>query len=127
MFPRAASHPAARESNSATAWALRLSVAFAFAITGAEKFPPGTYWPDLFARIGLGQWFRYFTGAVELGGGLLFLWPAATTVGAALLAATMLGAMTVWIFVFRQPVNALYPGLYLLGVAFAYWRLRDGS
>lgn len=115
-----------RESRtSPLSWALRISVALVFAGTGLEKFSGSElYWVQLFERIGLGQWFRYFTGVVETLGGLLFLVPAATTFGAALLVASMVGAMAVHVFVFRHPADSLFPGLYLAGVIVAYARLR---
>jgi len=111
---------------SAMTWALRISVALVFAGTGLEKFSadPTSYWVHVFANIGLGQRFRYFTGIVETLGGLLFLIPRATTVGAALLVASMVGAMTVHIFVFKHPADSLFPGVYLVGVVVAYARLR---
>ena len=112
-------------TESATRWALRISVAIVFVGTGLEKFPSGPgYWLEVFEAIGLGQWFRCFTGVVETLGGLLFLIPRATTVGAALLAASMVGAMVVHIFVFRHPANILFPGAYLAGVVIAYAKLR---
>jgi hypothetical protein len=92
---------------------------------GLEKFPAGPgYWVSVFDSIGLGQWFRYFTGIVEVVGGLLFLVPGVTAVGAALLAAAMIGAMVVHIVVFKQPANILFPGAYLVGVVLAFAKLR---
>ena len=116
-------------TTTATTWALRISVALVFAGTGLEKLPndPTSYWVHIFADIGLGQWFRYFTGVVETVGGLLFLIPAATTVGAALLVASMVGAMTVNVIVFKHPADSLFPGLYLVGVLIAYAKLRAVS
>ncbi len=114
------------DSTSATRLALRISVALVFAGTGLEKFSsdPTSYWVHVFADIGLGQWFRYFTGVVETLGGLLFLIPRATTLGAALLVASMVGAMVVHIAVFKHPADSLFPGLYLVGVVIAYAKLR---
>jgi len=116
-----------RKSDPATNWALRVIIAVVFSLVGAEKFSsnPASSWVHVFAAIGLGQWFRYFTGIVEIVGGLLFLIPAATTVGAAMLIATMCGAMIVHLFVFRHPGDAIFPGLYLAAVVFAYAKLRD--
>jgi|SRR5690349_14093057 len=112
-------------TESATRWALRISVALVFAGTGLEKFPSGPgYWVHVFDVIGLGQWFRYFTGVVETLGGLLFLIPRATTIGAALLIAAMLGAMTVQVIVFKKPENVPFPAVYLVGVLIAYAKLR---
>jgi putative oxidoreductase len=110
----------------ATNVALRLSVAVAFALTGADKFPAdaASHWVRTFDAIGIGQWFRYATGIVEVAGGLLFLIPAATTLGAGLLVATMLGAMAVQAFVFGRPADSLFPAAYLAGVVLAYVKLR---
>jgi len=113
-----------QRSDSGIHAATRIAVAFAFAITGTDKFLVSDYWTSVFAAIGLGQWLRYFTGVVEILGGLLFLIPAATTLGAALLIATMLGAMATQAFVLKRPVNSLLPAIYLAGVVVAYTMLR---
>jgi putative oxidoreductase len=42
---------------------------------------------ETFERVGLGQWFRYLTGALELVGAALLLWPGTTAFGALLLTA----------------------------------------
>jgi putative oxidoreductase len=116
-------------TESATRWALRISVALVFAGTGLEKFSsdPTSYWVHVFSDIGLGQWFRYFTGVVEALGGLLFLIPRATPVGAFLLVSSMVGAMAVHIAVFEHPADSLFPGLYLAGVLIAYAKLRGAT
>jgi uncharacterized membrane protein YphA (DoxX/SURF4 family) len=106
-------------------WALRVSVAFVFALTGADKFSTSPYWTQVFAAIGLGHWFQYFTGMVEIVGGLLFLVPPVTFVGAGLLVATMIGAMLVQAVVLGHPGYALFPGAYLLGVVLAFQKIRD--
>jgi uncharacterized membrane protein YphA (DoxX/SURF4 family) len=122
---------ASRQPNSdpATTWALRISVAIVFSLVGLDKLVPrfSSSWVRTFDTIGVGQWFRYFTGIVELTGGLLFLIPEATTLGAAMLIATMCGAMVVQIFVFKSPASALFPGAYLLGVILASAKLRAES
>jgi uncharacterized membrane protein YphA (DoxX/SURF4 family) len=112
------------DSNSAMRFAVRIAVALVFAGTGLEKFGSDAHWLRVFGDIGLGDWFRYFTGVVETAGGLLFLIPAATTVGAALLVSAMVGAMAVHIFIFKHPADSLFPGVYLVGVLLAYAKLR---
>jgi putative oxidoreductase len=99
-------------TESATRWALRISVALVFAGTGLEKFSndPTSYWVHVFTDIGLGQWFRYFTGVVETGGGLLFLVPRATSIGAFLLVSSMVGAMAVQIAVFKRQTGRAHDG-----------------
>src|SRR5690348_3955158 len=81
-------------------WALRLAVAGLFVMFGAEKFPShaGSEWVRIFQQIGLGQWFRIFTGAVEVAAGLLVLIPRTALAGLTLLAITMAGAVLAHLF-----------------------------
>jgi uncharacterized membrane protein YphA (DoxX/SURF4 family) len=110
----------------ASLWGIRIGVAAVFALTGAEKFASyAPYWSGVFNAIGFGEWFRYFTGGVEILGGLLFLVPRATTAGAAILVATMLGAVGVQFVVFHRPADALIPGAYLVGVILAFSKLHS--
>jgi uncharacterized membrane protein YphA (DoxX/SURF4 family) len=110
----------------AAQWAMRVSVALIFTLTGVEKFLPGSApsWIQIFDAIGFGQWFRYFTGIIEVVAGLLFLLPATTAIGAAILVATMAGAMATQAFVLKHPGNSVFPALYLAGVAIVYVKLR---
>lgn len=116
-------------SDPATAWAIRLSIAVVFVLTGVDKFLPNssTYWIHVFGLIGLGDWFRYFTGIIEIVGGLLFLVPIATIGGAAILVVTMLGAMVVQAVVLKHPADSIFPALYLFGVVLAFGKLRKGT
>ena len=104
------------------AWAARFVVVAAFLFIGLTKFnnDPRSEWVRIFARIGLGQWFRYFTGSVQILGGLLLALPWTLTLGAFLLVCTMIGAAIVDIFVMRSPGFALAP-LALLGLVAATW------
>jgi len=115
-----------QSSDAATVWAIRISVALVFFLTGIDKFLPGSsiYWIHVFGLIGLGQWFRYFTGVVEAIGGLLFLIPAATKSGAAILGMTMVGAMIVQAAVLKHPLDSIFPAMYLAGVVMAFLKLR---
>ncbi len=99
-------------------WVLRGGVAFFFIVTGAEKFRNGVGapWVGIFREIGLGDWFRYFTGIVEIIAGLLYFLPWTCPIGAVLLACTMLGAMTVHIFVRHSAAASLYPAFVLFAV-----------
>jgi uncharacterized membrane protein YphA (DoxX/SURF4 family) len=107
-------------------WAIRVIVAVLFTIIGIEKFEtnPASYWSQTFDAIGMGQWFRYFTGVWEVIGGLLFLVPAATVIGFAMLACAMVGAAGAQTFVLHHPGYSLFPGAYLMGVTFAFGVLR---
>ncbi|MGB2715413.1 MAG: DoxX family protein [Vicinamibacterales bacterium] len=109
---------------SATDWALRAGVALFFCVFAAEKLV-GSNWNELFAAIGLGQWFRYFTGAVQLAGALLLLVPRTARIGGALIASTMLGAMVMHVAVLETGVGgAIIPAALLPLVVAAAWKGR---
>jgi uncharacterized membrane protein YphA (DoxX/SURF4 family) len=96
-------------------WALRGGIAVAFCVFGMEKFSDGM-WVKMFAEIGWGQWFRYFTGVVEVAGGLMMLVPRLARVGGAVLAATMASAALIMAFVLGKPGNSVFSGLFCLGL-----------
>jgi uncharacterized membrane protein YphA (DoxX/SURF4 family) len=105
---------ASEPRNPLSDWVLRGGVGICFLFIGWGKFPGGTEWVDMFRQIGLGQWFRYFTGVVEALGGLLVLIPRSATAGFALLAVTMAGAALAHIFALGHPFHAVIPvGLFL--------------
>jgi uncharacterized membrane protein YphA (DoxX/SURF4 family) len=83
----------------------RVLVGAAFILIGYTKFDgsPQGGWVEIFEEIGLGQWFRIFTGIMQTGGGLLMFFPRTLTIGAGMIVCTMLGAAFVDAFVFGQP------------------------
>jgi putative oxidoreductase len=109
-----------------TAWLPRLAVVFAFVVIGATKFSGGRgEWYQIFERIGLGQWFRYFTGGMQVLGALLLLTRRTRTIGAAMLACTMIGAMFVDIFIVHAVGFALAPFVLLCSVAAIWFAGRE--
>ena len=92
-------------------WLLRIPLVLIFLYFGAVKLPalPGSPWPKLFAEIGLGQWFRYFTGALEIVSAILLLIPRTSLIGAAALACVMVGAILTHIFVIGVGPAILLP------------------
>ena len=79
---------------------------------------------SLFDQVGVGQWFRYVTGAIELTAGIALLIPSAAIFGAMLLIPTMIGAIVVNVFVVpASPVAPLV--LLLLATAVAWARRRQ--
>jgi uncharacterized membrane protein YphA (DoxX/SURF4 family) len=109
-------------------WVLRGGIALAFVLFGAEKFPsvPGTPWVKLFEQIGMGQWFRYFTGVVEIVGSVLVVIPWTARAGLALLAATMAAAALILDFVIGRPADSiLSTGLFIFLAVF-WWARRSG-
>jgi uncharacterized membrane protein YphA (DoxX/SURF4 family) len=62
----------------------------------------------MFARLGMGQWFRYLTGTLEVIGAVALLVPRATFYGAALLTIVMIGAIVTHLAVLGgSPIPAL--------------------
>jgi uncharacterized membrane protein YphA (DoxX/SURF4 family) len=83
----------------AITWTLRIAIAAVFLFEGLDKFSERRLWIRVFTEIGVGQWFRYFTGIVECAGAVLLLIPRTSVAGAALLACTMVGALLTHAFV----------------------------
>jgi len=112
----AASQPTARLRMSF--WIIRAAVAFVFISSGLEKFSigPAGEWIPMFAKIGLGDWFRYFTGALEIAGGLLLLLPSAARVGAALLVLCMAGAIVCHIFILGDPFSSIINAALIIAI-----------
>jgi putative oxidoreductase len=117
MFENA---PSVERRNSLADWIFRGGVGVAFIAIGWGKFDSGTEWVTLFRQIGLGQWFRFFTGVVEMLGGVLALWPRTAGVGLLLLAITMFAAALVHIFLLGHALHALAPGA-LCFILLALW------
>ena len=97
-------------------WILRLAVSVVFLSVGASKFDATGYWVKLFDQIGLGTWFRYLTGILQVAGALLVLLPRTFPIGIGLLACTMAGAVAIWIVRFGAPGNAIIPGVVLVAL-----------
>lgn len=76
-----------------TLWTLSGLVALAFVGAGGGKLVGTAAMVDLFDTVGLGQWFRYFTGLLEVAAGVGLLIPRYAFYAAALLTMVMLGAI----------------------------------
>jgi uncharacterized membrane protein YphA (DoxX/SURF4 family) len=74
-------------------WMAQILLALVFLMAGGSKLAGADAMVQLFEKVGLGQWFRYATGIIEVAGALLLLVPPTVTIGALLLAATMVGAI----------------------------------
>ena len=68
-------------------------VAFAFILAGMLKLIGAPMMVTVFEHVGLGQWFRYVTGTIEVGGAILLLSPRFVGAAATLLGCTMVGAI----------------------------------
>jgi putative oxidoreductase len=76
-----------------TLWTLSGLVALAFLAAGSAKLAGATAMVEEFNRVGLGQWFRYFTAILEVAGGIGLLLPRYAFYAAVLLASVMVGAL----------------------------------
>jgi putative oxidoreductase len=80
-------------------WALQIASAAMFLLSGTLKLTGAPMMVQLFAAIGLGQWFRYFTGGLEVISAVLLLVPSLARFGALALAVTMVGAILTHLFI----------------------------
>jgi uncharacterized membrane protein YphA (DoxX/SURF4 family) len=80
-------------------WALQILTAAAFLATGFMKLSGHPMTVETFEKVGVGQWFRYAIGLIEVSSALLLLVPRLTPVGAALVLCTMIGATFSHLFV----------------------------
>ena len=101
-----------------TGWAFRAVITVIFLSAGYDKFDgtPGSGWVKIYQMIGWGQWFRIATGVIEIVGGLLYLFPRTCYAGAALLSATMLGAIVAHLTVLHDPIAIIIPGALLAAI-----------
>ena len=103
-------------------WGLRVLLALAFGAAGIAKLSGVPQMVQVFDAIGFGQWFRYVTGLVEVGGAVLLLVPATGFLGGLLMTVTMAFAVaTHLVLIGGSPTPAIV--LALLS-AFVTWRLR---
>jgi hypothetical protein len=89
-IPRAPATPGWRRT---ALWVVKILVALAFLAAGLAKLAGVPMMTGIFDTIGLGQWFRYVTGAIEVIGGILVLIPSLAAFGGLLLACTMAGGV----------------------------------
>ena len=80
-------------------WTLQILSAAMFLFSGSLKLAGAPMMVQMFGVIGLGQWFRYVTGGIEVASALLLLIPALAVYGAAVLAVTMVGAIITHVFI----------------------------
>jgi uncharacterized membrane protein YphA (DoxX/SURF4 family) len=111
--------PAQPRWTSVALWIVRGLLALAFVAAGSAKLYGVPMLVEEFQHIGLGQWFRYFTGGLEIVGAILLLLPQRALFGAMLLICIMIGATITHLFVIGgSPVPALV--LLVLNAVVAY-------
>jgi putative oxidoreductase len=94
--------------SSVALWVVRGLLALAFVAAGGAKLYGVPMLVEEFQHIGLGQWFRYVTGGLEIMGAILLLLPRKAALGALLLICIMIGAVITHLFVIGgSPVPAI--------------------
>jgi putative oxidoreductase len=103
------------------AWILQILAAAAFLSAGYPKLMGAKMMVDMFDAIGIGQWFRYVTGGIEVGSAILLLLPGRAVFGAILLMCTMVGAILTHLLVLHSPPTGPV-GLLILVAVIAWLR-----
>ena len=108
-------------------WILTILLALMFLYAGGIKLIGVPAMVQEFADIGLGQWFRYFTGILEVTGAIGLFIPPYRFWAALQIATVMLGATVVNIFILHKPPLAgLTAVLMTLALVLAWLRQAHG-
>ena len=101
-------------------WVLRGLMAFVFIATGAMKLVATPMMIDDFNHLGLGLWFMYFTGALEVIGGVGVLVPRFSPLAALLLLVPIdIGAFFTQLSVFHHDwIHPIVIGSILIGIIY---------
>jgi putative oxidoreductase len=106
-------------------WVLQGVLSLTFIFFGANKLDPhATSWVEMFSRIGIGQWFRYFTGGLEVVFAVLLLIPRTAAAAATVLACIMGGAVLTHLFILRDGYAVVFPALPLILLIVVAWSRR---
>lgn len=105
-------------------WAGQIAAAGMFLFSGTLKLTGLPAMVQLFDAIGIGQWFRYATGSIEVVSAVLLLVPSLAFLGAVALAATMGGAVFTHLFIIGG--SPALPILLLAVTAAVAWGRRNG-
>ena len=116
LTPAAAPTRASRGKGANVAlWVLQALLALAFVGAASGKLAGKPEMVALFEAVGIGQWFRYVTGLMELTGALLIVIPRTKFFGAALLSVVMVGAVLTHLFILHTAPTAPVVLLVLAG------------
>jgi putative oxidoreductase len=102
-------------------WVLQALLALQFAMAGLAKVGGDPAMVEMFATIGIGQWFRYLVGALEIAGAIGVLIPRLSGLAALGLVCLMAGAILTNLFVLgASPM--LPSGLLVMSAVVAWGR-----
>jgi putative oxidoreductase len=103
-------------------WTLSVLLALLFLFAGGVKFFNNPVMVQEFDKVGLGQWFRYFTGSLEVAGACGMLIPRVRFQGALVICLVMVGATIANLTVLHVPAAAILT-VVLLALALTVARL----
>jgi putative oxidoreductase len=103
-------------------WVVHIALAVMFLLAGGAKLFGAAPMVALFDAIGIGQWFRYVTGLVEVSSAVALLVPSWAVFGAVALVATMIGAIATHLFIVGG--SPAMPTILLVGAAAVVWVRR---
>jgi putative oxidoreductase len=104
-------------------WGVQVVLAGMFLLAGGSKLAGAAAMVALFDAVGVGQWFRYVTGGIEVVSAVALLVPSLAAFGAVALVATMIGAVATHLLIVGGSPAA--PVLLLLGALVVAWARRD--
>ena len=108
-----------RRALSIALWVLQVLLALQFAMAGLAKVFGDPPMVEMFATIGIGQWFRYVVGALEIAGAVGVLIPRLSGLAALGLICLMAGATMTNVLVLGA--SPLLPIGLMLGSALVAW------
>lgn len=119
-WPTAAAPASRSRAGTIALWVVQIATAGMFLFAGSLKLAGAPPMVAVFDAIGIGQWFRYLTGSIEVVSAVLLLIPSLAFVGALLLVPTMVGAvLTHLIIVGGSPAPAIVLLAASAGIAWA--------
>jgi len=104
-------------------WLLQIALAAMFVFAGGLKLAGAPDMVGLFDAVGIGQWFRYVTGSIEVISAVALLVPSWAGFGALLLIPTMAGAVFTHLFIVGG--SAMPATVLLAGSLAIAWARRD--
>lgn len=100
---------------------LRLLLAAVFLAAGLTKLGGVEMMVATYEALGVGQWFRYVTGVIEIAAAILLFLPSKQVWGALLLVCTMIGAVLAHLLILGpSAVPAMILGILSAVILYAY-------
>src|SRR5262244_4227617 len=105
-------------------WVVQVLGAMLFFLAGFAKLSGDEQMVETFAALGIGQWFRYVTGLIEIASTILLLIPASSGIVAVLAVPMMIGViLTQLLIIGGSPVLPI--GLLIIASIVAWGRRKQ--